>query len=528
MTKTQRAKSTSLVALLASVALITGSITSPVFAQPQMKGPQSVADLAAPLLDAVVNIATTERSKKETGAGPTTPKTLEDAPFKELFEDFFKEGDKNRSSRINSQGSGFIIDPKGYVVTNNHVIANAETIEVVFANGKKLKAELVGTDEKTDLSVLKIDPKEPLTYVKFGDSRNLRIGDWVMAIGNPFGLGGSLSAGIVSARGRNINSGPYDYFIQTDAAINKGNSGGPLFNMYGEVVGVNTAIISPTGGSIGIGFAVPTELAKNVIDQLIANGKVERGWLGVRVQPITEEVLPTLGLTEERGALVASIIEGGPLENGPIKAGDVIISLDGKEVKEVRDLLRIVAESIVGKSIDAEIIRGGKTMTVSVAPGKLDDSVTDDDSSETSSEEQSVDELLELPMDGEEESSGEEDSAAEDKSSDDTSNAEADREAPKSVLKMRLVTLTNDLRASKNIVESVEGVLIDSVEQGSAAQRKGLEAGDVIVEVGQDFVEVPSDVVSRIGALKSEGRRNAHLMVSNAQGDLRVVALPLE
>lgn len=560
MTMRLRAKRKYPLAMLASAALFINVPATHVVAQTPLKapvqagmqGPQSVADLAAPLLDAVVNIATTQSSKAASGAGPKTPENLEDAPFKDLFEDFFKEGDKGKSGRISSQGSGFVIDPKGYIVTNNHVIADAETIEVIFPNGKKLKAELIGTDDKTDLSVLKVQSKEPLPFVKFGDSRNLRIGDWVMAIGNPFGLGGSVSVGIVSARGRNINSGPYDYFIQTDAAINKGNSGGPLFNMYGDVIGVNTAIISPTGGSIGIGFAVPTELAKNIVDQLIANGKVERGWLGLRLQPVTEDILPTLGLTEERGALVSSVIESGPLVGGPVKPGDVITKLDGKEIKEVRDLLRIVAESLVGKPIEAELIRDGKTITVSVTPAKLDDSVIaaqEEKAKGEASEEQSgedvpegeapseegseppgVDDLLEVPESGEgaepqpmpelKEGQVPPDQAQPDE--------EAVREAAKTILSMRLVTISNELRAKNNIVESVEGVLIDHVDNGSVAQQKGLKAGDVIVEVGQDFMEVPGDVVNRIAALKSEGRRNAHLMVSNAAGDLRIVAIPLE
>jgi serine protease Do len=528
MTMRLSANSNRFLAMLASVAMLVGTpfASAPVFAQ--SKGPDSVADLAAPLLDSVVNIATTQNSKRE-GTGPRPPQSLDDAPFKELFEDFFKEGDKNQGGRISSQGSGFVIDAKGYVVTNNHVIADADTIEVVFANGKKLKAELVGTDAKTDLSVLKVEPKEPLTALKFGDSRALRIGDWVMAIGNPFGLGGSVSVGIVSARGRNINSGPYDYFIQTDAAINKGNSGGPLFNMQGEVIGVNTAIISPTGGSIGIGFSVPTELAKNIVDQIIENGKVQRGWLGVRVQPVTEEVVATLSLEEERGAMVSSLIESGPVANGPLAPGDVILSLDGKEVREVRDLLRIVAESRIDTPINAEIIRDGKKQTVSVSLAKLDESVEEEADAEIAIGEgegegeaspegentPGVEELLEVPE-------------GEDGTSDGEADSEAEREAPKTVLKMRLVVLSNALRAEKNIVESVEGVLIEDVAPGSLAEQKGIKAGDVIVEVGQDFMEVPGDVLVRVNGLKSEGRRNANLLISNPEGDLRVVALPIE
>jgi serine protease Do len=274
-------------ALLVGSALVMGGagVSSPV----EARGPESVADLAAGLLDAVVNISTSQ-SVQDEGEGPV-PQVPEGSPFQELFDDFYKNGEGGDSnSKVNSLGSGFVIDPKGFIVTNNHVIENADDIEVIFPDGSKLKAKLIGTDTKTDLSVLKVEPPQPLTAVKFGDSRKLRIGDWVMAIGNPFGLGGSVTLGIVSASGRNINAGPYDNFIQTDAAINKGNSGGPLFNMDGEVIGINTAIISPSGGSIGIGFSVPTELAENIVNQLIEFGETRRGWLGVRIQPVSDEV----------------------------------------------------------------------------------------------------------------------------------------------------------------------------------------------------------------------------------------------
>jgi len=242
---------------VAGIAIVASGLTMPVSARAQSNGPESVADLAAPLMDAVVNISTSQSVKAE-GKGPTPPRVPEGSPFQEFFKDYFDGQKPDSGGKVSSLGSGFVIDPAGYVVTNNHVIEGADDIEVIFPNGNKLKAKLIGTDTKTDLSVLKVEPKAPLKAVKFGDSRPMRIGDWVMAVGNPFGLGGSLTVGVVSARGRNINAGPYDNFLQTDAAINKGNSGGPLFNMKGEVIGINTAIISPSGGSIGIGFAVPT------------------------------------------------------------------------------------------------------------------------------------------------------------------------------------------------------------------------------------------------------------------------------
>src|SRR5688572_10564852 len=288
-------------------------------------GPESVANAAARLLPAVVNISTTQKIDGTAGQVPM-PNLPENSPFREFFDDFFekqqREGDQPQR-RVNSLGSGFIIDPSGILVTNNHVIEGAEEIEAKFHDGSTLKAKLLGKDAKTDLAVLKVDPPEPLSYVTLGNSDTLRVGDWVMAIGNPFGLGGSLTLGIVSARNRDINSGPYDDFIQTDAAINRGNSGGPLFNMDGEVVGINTAIISPSGGSIGIGFSVPANTAKGVIDQLREYGETRRGWLGVKIQTITPEIAESLSLGNPEGALISDVVPTGPAEKAGIKAGDV-------------------------------------------------------------------------------------------------------------------------------------------------------------------------------------------------------------
>ncbi|MBO9656429.1 Do family serine endopeptidase [Rhizobium sp. BR 250] len=502
------------IAAVAGIALVAGSLSAPVAARAQSHGPESVADLAEPLLDAVVNISTSQNVKTE-GKGPVPPKLPEGSPFQEFFKDYFDSQKPEGGEKVNSLGSGFVIDPAGYVVTNNHVIEGADAIEVIFPNGSKLKATLVGTDTKTDLSVLKVEPKTPLKAVKFGDSRSMRIGDWVMAIGNPFGLGGSLTVGVISARGRNINAGPYDNFIQTDAAINKGNSGGPLFNMKGEVIGINTAIISPSGGSIGIGFAVPTELAQNIVQQLIEFGETRRGWLGVRVQPVTDDVAASLGMDSAKGALISGVAKGGPVENGPIQAGDVVLKFDGKDIHEMRDLLRIVAESPVGKEVDVVVYRDGKEETVKVKLGQLQDT-TDEKASTEDQQSEDGDGGVVAPEDND---------GGDDQAQDQTPEV---REAPQSVLGMNLVVLSNELRAEKGIAESVEGVLVASVDTGSPAEQKGMKAGDVIVEVGQDFMEVPGDVLVRVNGLKSEGRKNAHMMVADAQGNLRVVALPLE
>lgn len=482
---------------------------------PTQAGPASVADLAEGLLDAVVNISTSQ-SVKGDGAGPQKPTVPKGSPFEEFFDDFFDgKGEADGNRKVNSLGSGFVIDPSGYVVTNNHVIEGADDIEVIFPNGSKLKAKLVGTDTKTDLSVLKVEPKAPLKSVKFGDSKKMRIGDWVMAIGNPFGLGGSVTVGIISARGRNINAGPYDNFIQTDAAINKGNSGGPLFNMYGEVIGINTAIISPSGGSIGIGFAVPTELAQNIVQQLIEFGETRRGWLGVRIQPVTDDVAESLGLPEARGALVSGIVKGGPVENGVIKAGDVIITFDGKPVKEMRDLPLAVAESPVGKEVDVVLLRDGKQQTVKVTLGRLDDSAASEDSDDN-------------PALAEGENKQGENKPGENKQSQDAKPDTKTEQDTTQLLGMTLAELDDARHKSFGIADSVEGVVITAVEAGSVAAEKGLKSGEVIVEVGQSFTATPDDVVSRIDELKGEGRRNAHMMIAGADGQLRFVAIPME
>jgi serine protease Do len=467
---------------------------------PQVQGPASVADLAEGLLDAVVNISTAQNvggSGRQRNA--PTPSLPEGSPFQDFFDEFFNEqqgGSDSTPRRVQSLGSGFVIDAEeGIVITNNHVIVDADEIEVNFADGGKLRAELVGTDPKTDLAVLKVDPTlRTLTEVRFGDSNTIRIGDWVMAIGNPFGLGGSVSIGIISARGRDINSGPYDDFIQTDAAINRGNSGGPLFNMYGEVIGINTAIISPTGGSIGIGFAIPSSLATNVIGQLREFGETRRGWLGVRIQPVTDDIAESLGMSVAEGALVAGVIQGGPVDDGTIQPGDVILEFDGKRVRTMRDLPRVVAESPVGKEVEVRIVRKGEEQTVSVTLGRLED--------------------------------GEQ--LAEAETSDESATEEDAPLATATVLGLTIAALDDETRATYEIAPEVSGVLVTEVAENSPAAEKGIVAGDVITEIAQESVATPSDVMERISALRGQGRRNALLMLASKTGELRFVTVRMD
>src|SRR5712692_12040609 len=361
-------------AIMAAVALVA--------APAQARGPDNFADVAEKVINAVVNVSTSQSVENRNGATPQ-PSLPPGSPFEEFFDEFFKnrrgqQGDNNQNRpngprRVNSLGSGFIIDPSGIVVTNNHVISDADEVTVILNDGARLKAEIIGRDTKVDLALLRVKPERPLTAVQFGDSEKLRLGEWVIAIGNPFSLGGTVTAGIVSARNRDINSGPYDNYIQTDAAINRGNSGGPLFNLDGEVVGINTAIISPSGGSIGIGFAVPSKTAMPVIDQLKQFGETRRGWLGVRIQQVTDEIADSLKINPPRGALVAGVDDKGPAKPAGIEPGDVIVKFDGKDIKEMRDLPRVVADTPVGKQTPVIVIRKGKEETKTVTLGRLED-----------------------------------------------------------------------------------------------------------------------------------------------------------
>lgn len=510
-------------AIALGVALVSGALPhamaqeTPAVSHQTQHGPESVADLAESLMDAVVNISITQNTKPEGDEGVPTPNLPKDAPFQDLFDDYFKKRNDegaNAARKVTSLGSGFVIDPTGFIVTNNHVIEGASEIVVNFANGSKLTAKLVGTDTKTDIAVLKVEPKKPLKFVPLGDSRKMRIGDWVMAIGNPFGLGGSVSVGIVSARNRNLNAGPYDNFIQTDAAINRGNSGGPLFNMYGEVIGINTAIYSPSGGgSVGIGFSVPTEIASHVVAQLREFGDVHRGWLGVRIQPVTDEMLADLKLETPRGALISGIVKGGPVEKGPIVAGDVILKFNGLDILEMRDLPRIVADSPLDKPLDVVVIRKGEQVALKVTLSRqpVDDKKSD------------AEKLAEQLDNG-----GLAKPEGIDPVDPDDAQPKTAPMTPDDTMGLTLSPLTAENRKEFGIPESVEGVLVLDVPTNTAAHEKGIRKGDVIVEIAQDFMESPEDVATKINELKADDRRNAYLMIANQKGELRLVAVPIE
>jgi serine protease Do len=453
----------------------------------------SFADVAEGLVASVVNISTSQRV---TGSrGIPIPEVPEGSPFQEFFEDFFNRSEPGERTprRVQSLGSGFVIDPDGTIVTNNHVIADADEITVNFSDGRRLVAEVIGRDPKTDLAILKVESEEPLPATRFGDSGGLRIGDWVMAIGNPFGFGGTVTVGIVSALERDINSGPYDRFIQTDASINRGNSGGPLFNLDGEVVGINTAIISPTGGSIGIGFAVPTEVAVPVIQQLREFGETRRGWLGVRIQEVTDEIAESLGMERARGALVAGVTRGGPADAAGLEAGDVVVEFDGREVPSMRDLPRMVADAPVGKRVPLVVLRRGERQTVEVELGRLEEG----------------EEMMARLDRGEEEPEGLEPLGTQ-------------------TLGLTLEALSEENRTEYGVGEGVEGVLVTAVEPGSPADEKGIQPGDVVMEVSQEPVAAPEDVAARIDQLRSEGRRSALFLVASQNDDMRFVAVRIE
>ena len=326
--------------VLVSVVLILSS-----FLAEARSAPKSFADLAEKLLPAVVNISTTSVVKQNAGKKPELPQFPPGSPFEDFFREFFDKNNPKQQRKSTSLGSGFIIDSKGLVITNNHVIQGADEISVVLQNNETLKAEVVGRDVKTDIAVLRVQPKKDLPYVRMGNSDEIRVGDWVVAIGNPFGLGGTVTAGIVSARGRNINSGPYDDFIQTDAPINRGNSGGPLFNLDGSVIGINSMIISQTGGSVGLGFSIPSSTAKLIVNQIISFGQAKRGWLGVQIQDLTPEFSESLGYDSTDGAFVASVQPDSPAEKSNIQAGDIIMEFNGKKISSFKDLPKVVAET---------------------------------------------------------------------------------------------------------------------------------------------------------------------------------------
>lgn len=479
------------VALFVSANIAMGMLPAGISAQAQ-SAPGSFADLSARLSPAVVNVATTQ-----TMQAPNLnemPQFPPGSPFEDLFRDYFdQQGERGPARKVSSLGSGFIIDPSGIVVTNNHVIGKADEITVNLSDGTQLPAKVVGRDQKTDLAVLKVEAKKPLPFVKFGSSAQMRVGDWVLAIGNPFGLGGSVSAGIISAANRNINSGPYDSFLQTDAAINRGNSGGPLFSMAGEVIGVNTAIISPSGGSIGIGFAIPSDIVRNVVSQLQEFGETRRGWLGVRIQSVTEELAESFGLMSPRGALIAEVTPGGPAAAAGIQAGDVIIRFNGQDVPQMGDLPRIVAETAVGKEVDVVVWRDGKERNFRVTLGRLE-------------------EFEKIAGNG-------------DDAGDDQTRQQPGDEVPD--LGLMLAPMTAPFREQFEVASDVNGVAVVGVDDTGPSYEKGARPGDVIVEVAQQEVRTPKDVSDKVAAAKAAGKKSVLLLLYRA-GDLRFVAVTLE
>ena len=472
--------------MLAFIAL--AALTLAAAAAQARPAPDSFADLAEKLLPGVVNVSTTQTVKDEATTG--------DQDLDQFFKDFFDRQRKNSPQRkMTSLGSGFIIDPAGYIVTNNHVIAEADEVTVRLTDNTELKATIVGRDEKTDLALLKVDSKEPLTALSWGDSEAMRIGDWVLAIGNPFGLGGTVTAGIVSARNRILEGGgPYDDYIQTDASINRGNSGGPLFNMAGEVIGINTAIYSnPSGGSVGIGFAIPSSLAKNVIAQIRDFGKPRRGWLGVRIQTVNDELAEGLHLEQAKGALVANVTDGGPADKAGIKQGDVILTFDGKEVNEMRTLPRMVAETPINKKVQVVVSRQGKQMTFDVVLGEL--------------AEEAEQASVQTPQTPE--------------------SAPPTKEGKIASLGLTLSEITAALRDKFSLDQDAKGVVVTDVEDQGSAAEKGLHAGDVIVEVDQQAVTTPGDVDKRVKDAKDRGYRVVTLLVYR-DGDYQWVALRID
>jgi serine protease Do len=445
--------------------------------------PESFADLAEKSLPAVVNISTTQTLSAES----------QGQDLDELFRQFLDRqqgGEAPKPRRATSLGSGFIIDATGFVVTNNHVIENADEITVITHDNEEFKAKLIGTDEKTDLALLKIETGKPLPFVNWGNSDDMRIGDWVLAIGNPFGLGGSVIAGIVSARQRDIGQGSYDDFLQTDASINRGNSGGPMFNMDGEVVGINSAIYSPSGGSVGIGFAIPSNLAKPIIDQIREFGHPRRGWIGVRIQSVSPDLAEGLKLPGAKGALVASVTPGGPAEAAGIKQGDVVLKFDGRDVTEMRGLPRIVAETQVAKTVDVVVWRKGKEVNLSAKVGEYPEN-EDQASVEPSSQQAPEDEGSKIES-----------------------------------LGIDLATLDQKGREKYGLSGDAEGVLVTDVAQDGPAAEKDLRPGDVIVEVDQKAVKSPGDVRDRVKAAQDNGYRVVTLLV-NRKGDFQWVAVKI-
>ncbi|SDG28205.1 serine protease Do [Limimonas halophila] len=466
---------------LASAAVALALATT---AQAQQKAPDTFAPLAQKLLPGVVNISTTQTVE---GRGGMLGQLPEGHPLREFFEQFGGAPQQERERELRSLGSGFVIDEEGYVVTNHHVVKKADEVTVILQDDTQIKAEIVGSDPETDLALLKIDADKELTALSWGDSEKARIGDWVLAIGNPFGLGGSVTAGIVSARGRDINAGPYSRYIQTDTAINQGNSGGPLFNMDGQVIGVNTAILSPSGGSVGVGFALPASVAEPVIADLREDGKVSRGWLGVTVQPVTEQLAKGLELDAEHGALVGGVADGAPAQKAGLKTGDVILELEGEKVADSNDLARRVARFDPGESVEMTVWRDGETITRTV-------------------------ELGERP------------SAAAEKAP--TQKDEPDTKQAAMALGAKLAPANAEVLGQFDLPRGVDGAVVVEVARNGPAASRGIRPGDVVAQVGQTEVTSPGDVYGYVNEALERGADSVVLLVQRDDGS-HFVPVPL-
>ncbi|MDG1289211.1 MAG: Do family serine endopeptidase [Lentibacter sp.] len=448
--------------------------------------PESFADLAERVSPAVVNITTSTMVARGTGPGAIVP---DGSPFEDFFKEFQdRNGQGNRPRRSSALGSGFVISEDGYIVTNNHVIEGADEVIIEFFEGGELEAKVIGTDPKTDIALLKVESDTPLAFVPFGNSDTARVGDWVLAVGNPLGQGFSVSAGIVSQRNRALQ-GAYDDYIQTDAAINRGNSGGPLFNMDGEVVGVNTAILSPNGGSIGIGFSMASNVVTRVVNQLRDFGETRRGWLGVRIQDVSDDVAEAIGLEKTAGALVTDVPDG-PAKDAGMLSGDVILSFDGVDVEDTRGLVRTVGNADVGKTVRVIVFREGKTQTLKITLGRREDA----ESNEAPMEEDTSDEgdVQEMEM-----------------------------------LGLKLAPLTDDLREQLELGADANGLVVTDVDEAAEAFEKGLRAGDVITEAGQQKIATAGELQAQVDAAKEAGRKSLLLLVRRA-GEPRFVALTLD
>ena len=453
--------------------------------------PDSFSDLIDKLMPAVVNISTTQIIEDKYSNLPQF-QFPPGSPFEDLFKDFFNN-QSPRKRKATSLGSGFVIDESGYIVTNNHVIGNADEIEVMFQDETTLKAELIGNDPKVDLALLKVKSDKKLPFIKFGDSSKSRVGDWVLAIGNPYGLGGTVTAGIISAKSRDIRMGQYDSFIQTDASINRGNSGGPMFNIDGQVIGINTAIFSPSGGSVGIGFAIPSEMAIPVIDQLKEFGKTKRGWLGVRIQPVTDDIAEAYGLSEPKGALVASIEKNSPSSKSGIKPGDIILEFDGKEISKSRDLPRFVASTKIGKKVQVVVWRSNKSRSFNVILGELESFEKIDKAQVIKNKRNKIESLG-----------------------------------------LQLNNITSAIRAQFNIPKDVNGVIILKVDRGSLAEKRGLKSGDVILAIVNNDaarthqkVLTPIEVINAVKKAKNSGKNILLLYVHHLNSSPGYVPLKI-